>query len=689
MSAKDPDDLSDFSMVELFRLEVENQSVVFTENLLALEQNPTDASRLGALMRAAHSLKGAARMVDLDAAVRVAHELEDVFVAAQEGSLVLLPEHVDVLLRGVDLLHRIAQAPDDKIETEKSGSADEVQQFIRDLAKVRMDDPAEAVKEIVESPQSENTNVFDSVESSFEAEAAITTPSKNGNDAKQKHQRFLRVTPENLNRLLALTGESLVESRRLVPFSKSLLRLKREHNELAQILDRVRESLSREKFNEHAEAQVAQARVQLVRCREDLSKRLLELEEFHRRSANLSHRLYDEALACRMRPFADGIHGFPRMVRDLARDLGKQAKLEIQGPSTYVDRDILEKLEAPLTHLLRNAIDHGIELPEVRRAAGKSDEGTIRLEAQHSAGNLLITVSDDGRGIDLADLRKAIVQKKLTTREAAEQMSESEVLEFLLLPGFTTKQTVTEISGRGVGLDAVQAIVREVRGGIRIWTDFGHGTTFQMRLPLTLSIVRALLVEIGNEPYAFPLVHINRALKVARKDIEVVAGRQHFRFEDRQIGLIEANQIFGGTEDNHLSEQVSVVVIGSKANCYGVVTEKFLGERELVIKPLDPRLGKIKDISSGALLDDGSPVLIVDVEDLIRSVEKSIEAGNVGRSAKWGRRRDTKKVQACLGGGRFADSTGIGEEAFADSRLRSRDCGGRNGRLERCPDGPL
>ena len=147
-------------MVELFRLEVENQSVVFTENMLALEQNPTDASRLGALMRAAHSLKGAARMVDLDAAVSVAHELEDIFVAAQEGSLMLLPKHVDVLLRGVDLLHRIAQAPDEKIETEKSGSADEVQQFLRDLAKVRVDDPAEAVKGIVESPQSDGHEHF-------------------------------------------------------------------------------------------------------------------------------------------------------------------------------------------------------------------------------------------------------------------------------------------------------------------------------------------------------------------------------------------------------------------------------------------------------------------------------------------------------------------------------------------------
>ncbi len=617
-------------MAELFRLEVENQSVVLTENLLGLEQNPIDASRLGALMRAAHSLKGAARMVDQDAAVSVAHELEDVFVAAQEGLLVLLPEHVDVLLRGVDLLHRIAQAPDDEIETEKSKRADEVQQLLRDLAKVRLDDPSKAVKGILESLQSEDTNVSDSVAIISKAHAVLPSPSNDVDDARRKRQRFLRVTPENLNRVLALTGESLVESRRLVPFLESLLRLKRQHNELAQILDRVRELLNLEKFGERAEAQVAQARAQLVRCREDLSERLLELESFHRRSANLSHRLYDEALACRMRPFADGIHGFPRMVRDLARDLGKQVRLEIRGPDTYVDRDILEKLEAPLTHLLRNAIDHGIELPEVRSAAGKSGEGTIRLEAQHSAGNLLITVSDDGSGIDLADLRNAIVQKNLTTPEAAEQMSDSEVLEFLLLPGFTMKQTVTDISGRGVGLDAVQAIVREVRGAIRVWTDLGRGTTLQMQLPLTLSIVRALLVEIGDEAYAFPLVHINRALKVAKKDIEVTAGRQHFRFEDRQIGLIAANQIFGGREDNHSGEQVPVVVIGNKANFYGVVTGKFLGERELVIRPLDPRLGKIKDISSGALLDDGLPVLIVDVEDLIRSIEKSIEAGTSG-----------------------------------------------------------
>jgi two-component system sensor histidine kinase and response regulator WspE len=632
VSAKDSMDLSDFSMAELFQLEVENQSVVLTENLLALEQNPTDASRLETLMRAAHSLKGAARMVNRDAAVGVTHELEEVFVAAQNGSLVLLPEHIDLLLRGVDLLHHLSQVLDDELGTDKPERTNEVQQFLSDLYKVRFEAPAEAVEGISEgiskSLKPDDADFSESISSTFQGATAITSTSKEMDAKKPKHQRFLRVSPENLNRLLALTGESLVESRRLGPFFESLLRLKRQHNELAQILDGIRDSLSRESHVQ-AETQLAQARAQLMRCRDHLSKRLIELEEFHRRSANLSHRLYNEALASRMRPFADGIQGFPRMVRDLARDLGKQIRLEILGPATFVDRDILEKLEAPLTHLLRNALDHGIELPEARAAAGKPDEGTIRLEARHSAGNLLITISDDGCGIDLAELRKAIIQKRLTTAEAAAQMSDGELLDFLLLPGFTMRQAVTEISGRGVGLDAVQSIVKEVRGAIRVETYLGRGTTFQMQLPLTLSIVRALLVEIGNEPYAFPLVHVHRALKVARKDIEVLAGRQHFHFEDQRIGLLAANQIFGGQETNHAGEQVSVVVIGNKANRYGLVTQKFLGERELVVQPLDPRLGKIKDISSGAFLDDGSPVLIVDVEDLIRSVEKSVDAGTL------------------------------------------------------------
>ena len=230
---------------------------------------------------------------------------------------------------------------------------------------------------------------------------------------------------------------------------------------------------------------------------------------FDRRSINLANRLYDEALACRMRPFADGVQGFPRMVRDVARSLGKQVRLEIVGETTQVDRDILAKLDAPLGHLLRNAVDHGLESPDERRAAGKPAEGVVRLEARHSAGALQVSISDDGRGVDLDKLRRSVVERNLIDAHGGAALSEAELLEFLFLPGFSMKGTVTEISGRGVGLDVVQDMVKQVRGTVRVSSQPGKGTRFQLQLPVTLSVVRTLLAEVGGEPYAFPLAHID------------------------------------------------------------------------------------------------------------------------------------------------------------------------------------
>jgi two-component system sensor histidine kinase and response regulator WspE len=295
-----------------------------------------------------------------------------------------------------------------------------------------------------------------------------------------------------------------------------------------------------------------------------------------------------------------------------------------------VDRDILEKLDAPLGHLLRNAVDHGIESPEERRAAGKPAEGVVRLEARHSAGLLQIIATDDGRGMDLDKLRLAIVARNLTNAETARKLSEAELLEFLFLPGFSTKDTVTEISGRGVGLDVVQNMVKQVRGTIRVTSQPGKGGRFQLQLPLTLSVVRTLLVVIGGEPYAFPLAHVVRTLKLPRESINVLEGRQHFDFDGRPVGLVSAHQILGGAPAP-VGDELPVIVVGDSASTYGLVTERFLGERELVVHPLDSRLGKIKDISAGALMEDGSPVLIVDVDDMLRSVEKLVSAGRLSK----------------------------------------------------------
>ena len=608
------EDLSNFSMFDLFRVEVENQAQVLTAGLLALERDPTAADQLEATMRAAHSLKGAARIVGLDAGVNVAHVMEDCFVAAQQGRLTLHQTRIDILLRGVDLLTRIAQTPEASAAQWAGEKKTEIDAFISTLANAPDESAATAPAREKEKP------------------AATETPAQTAAiDGRETSDRVLRVTAENLNRLLGLASESLVESRWLKPFAESLLRLKRLHYDLGRTLDGLREATSGQALGEAAQTAQSEAQRRVLECHQFLSQRLAELEVFDRRSTNLAHRLYDEALAVRMRPFADGIQGFPRMVRDVSRTLGKQVKLEIVGEATQVDRDILEKLEAPLGHLLRNAVDHGVEPAEGRRAAGKPAEGVVRLEARHSAGTLQIIVADDGHGIDLGRLREKVVARNLTNAETAQQLSEAELLEFLFLPGFTMKETVTEISGRGVGLDVVQNMVKQVRGTVRVSSQPGKGTRFQLQLPLTLSVVRTLLVDIGGEPYAFPLAYIVRTLKLAREKIELLEGRQHFNFDGRQIGLVAAHQILEGGEQKPAGAELPVIVVGDQSGTYALVVDRFLGERELVVQPLDERLGKIKDIAAAALMEDGAPVLIVDVEDMVRSVEKLISGGRLSK----------------------------------------------------------
>ncbi len=406
-----------------------------------------------------------------------------------------------------------------------------------------------------------------------------------------------------------------------------MIRLKRMQAELAQSMEELRDAPGFQGVPGEIDNQMAEVSTRVAECRQFLAERLVDLERHDRRAAGLSHRLYREVLQCRMRPFGDGIRRFPRMVRDLARMLGKEVRLEIAGQDTQVDRDILERLETPLAHLLRNAVDHGCETPGERRQTGKPSEGVIRLEARHSAGALLISVSDDGAAVDPNRLREAIVEKRLTTRAVAERLSEAELLDFLLLPGFTLRDNVTEISGRGVGLDVVQNMVRSVRGSLRIATQPGRGMRFQMQLPLTLSVLRALLVEVAGEPYAIPLSQITRTLKLPQTAMETLEGRHYFILGDEQIGLLTAHQALGCGEPLRAEGELPVVVLGGRTARYGLVVDRFWGERELVVQALDPRLGKIQDISAGALMEDGSPVLIVDVEDLIRSIGKLVSAG--------------------------------------------------------------
>ena len=314
----------------------------------------------------------------------------------------------------------------------------------------------------------------------------------------------------------------------------------------------------------------------------------------------------------------------------MARTLGKQVRFEVRGEQTGVDRDILDKLEAPLSHLIRNSLDHGIELPATREAAGKPGTGTIRLEARHRAGMLQIAITDDGRGIDVEQLRVKAVARGLVARQVADQLTELELLEFLFLPGFSTKDHVTEISGRGVGLDVVQSMVKSVGGSVRVATQPGRQTVFTLQLPITMSVIRALLVEIGGEPFAFPLTRIDHILFCKADEIRTVEGRQYFDRDGVSIGLVMAAQILEAPAAPP-ADPIPVVVISDRGQQFGMIVDSFLGERDLEVRPLDPRLGKVPDVNSASLLENGDPVLIVDVEDLVRSIDNVLMGRRLSR----------------------------------------------------------
>lgn len=630
------DDLSGLSMAELFHLDAEAHVGVLTRGLLALEgaaHSPDQAAHLDALMRAAHSIKGAARMSGTEVVVRVAHAMEDAFASAQRRDITLGTSQIDVLLRGVDLITRVSErliaSDDGPVFDAAAVRSRDVDAFLDDLIAALHAAVGGAAPGHVPEPVAKTENARSGTPAVAQpiADGVPSLPSK-VLARKDVAGGSVRVAADHLSRLLGLAGESLVTSRWIEPFMKELLVLKRIQGELARSLNDARQGAGVAAAG-RANAALDTARTQAAHERAALAACLSRLDEFDRRSLNISRRLYDEVLAARMRPFGDGSRALPRMVRDVARALGKSVRLEIVGESTPIDRDILQRLEAPLVHLLRNSVDHGIESPEERQRAGKPAEAVIHLEVRHNAGMLSMSISDDGRGVDVERIRETVVARGLTTAELAARLGDAELLEFLFLPGFSTRTEVTEISGRGVGLDVVQTIVREVGGRIDVTAKRGNGMQVQLLLPLTLSVVRALLVAIAGEPYAVPLARVVRVAKVPRSDVHAVEGREHFLMDGRSIGLVPARDVIGVTGPAADDPQLSVVVIGNPQSEYGLVVDALLGESELVVRSLDTRLGKVPHISAAAILPDGAPILILDVDDVMRATEVLVSGGRL------------------------------------------------------------
>ncbi|WP_426193546.1 hybrid sensor histidine kinase/response regulator [Massilia sp. DWR3-1-1] len=595
------DDLSQCSMLDLFRMEANAQARTLTDGLLTIEAGGGSGATVEALIRAAHSIKGAAAIVGLDVVVQLAHGMEDAFVDAQNGVLQLTSARVDVLLGGVDLIVQLAT----------------------------LDAPA------MPAWLAENTSRISAVMVALagigalpEAPAAAPVQALAPAPARPDADPAARAAGHNFDALLALASQTRINAHQLTPSLAALQRFKRGQWSLFKTLEQLHEAVLRGGDPTLIE-QSALALQKADPLKQALHEHMSDLDDHERRALSVSNQLLDEVLALRMRPLRDGVHMFARMVRDLARSLGKQASLVIEGEDTLVDRDILARIESPLNHMLRNAVDHGIETPAQRLIAGKPAAGAIRLEAHHRNGMLSIVISDDGAGVDLERIRATIVQRKLASTAMAAAMSAAELLEFLFLPAFSLKQTTSAISGRGVGLDIVQQAIRAQNGSVRLETEAGRGMRTSITLPLSQSIVRSLVLDIQGEAYAIPIVKVERVLKLAPAALHTLENKQFFELDGEHLGLVSAAQLLELGQLAPTAGELAVVVIGSAARRYALVFDAIRGEQSLAVQPIDPLFGKLRDIASAALLDDGAPVLILDTADLLVSIDKLLGEGEL------------------------------------------------------------
>ena len=620
MSQEKSGDLSQFSMLDLFRMEADSQTQILTDGLLAFERRD-DPAAVESLMRAAHSIKGAAAIVGLDLVVQLAHGMEDAFLAAQSGKLRLTPNRIDALLAAVDLITQCSRLGEQAQDWLAQHAAD-INRTLRDVQGIAF------LPEPVPVPATPPVPPPEPVAAPASEPAAAEAPA----DAPGARALPQLKAAQNFDRLLALASEGRINAHQLHPFIQSMLRFKRNQGALFAVLEELHEAVSGSSDPALKEKSLL-ALQKSQPLKQFMLEHLADIEAYERRLLMVSQNMVDEVLALRMRPFRDGIQHFPRMVRDLARSLGKDVVLSIEGEDTLVDRDILLHIESPLNHILRNAVDHGMETPAERSAAGKPATGRILLEARHRAGMLNIVISDDGRGVDPDKIRRTVIERKMASETMVAAMSQAELMEFLFLPTFSLKGQITAISGRGVGLDIVHDTIRQQNGTVRIESEAGKGFLTSITLPLTQSIVRALVVDIKGEAYAIPIVKVERVLKVAQGAVHTLENKQFFDLDGEHLGLVAAAQVLElGEMAEH--DELPVVVIGSAARRYALVVDAIRGEESLAVQAIDPIFGKMRDISAAALLDDGEPVLILDVPDLLLSIEKLLQEGALHQLAR-------------------------------------------------------
>ncbi len=557
------------------------------QGILVLEENPADSDTLNAIFRAFHTFKGGAGFLDLHPVKDLAHELESLLDAARRGSLLLDREAIELILEGADALKCFVQEITARL-TNLAQTAPIVVPIRSTIRKVRQH---------LEARTGPNPSEAPAADTKSSAETRVPPPTIDPN-------------PE-LNLPLNTAGPGAVSSHTPgqtkpspnVPGTPGTGFVKVDTVKLDTLIDLVGELVI-------AESMVLQDPSLQAVATGPLARNLAQLRR-------ITSELQRTAMSLRMVPIRATFQKMHRLVRDLAARQGKQVQLHLSGEDTELDRNIVEALYDPLVHMIRNAVDHGIESPEERGASGKSPVGTIHLRAFHQGGNIVIQVADDGRGLNREKILEKARAKSLLKPDAS--LTDKEVYGLIFMPGFSTAEKVTEISGRGVGMDVVQKSIEKLRGKIDIESKPGHGTTFTIYLPLTLAIIDGLIVSVGDKRYVIPTLTVRESLKPRPDMIATVKQRgEMINVRGHLTPLVRLHSVFGHAARRTDPTEGIVVVVESGSYTSGLLVDELLGKQEVVIKSLGAALRENPMLAGGAVLGDGRVGLILNVDALVR-----------------------------------------------------------------------
>lgn len=585
------------------------------EQLVSLEQAPQDSDQLNAVFRGYHTLKGGAGFLGVTAMVELCHAAEEALGTARAGQAVLQAHHFDAAQQSLDYLQSMLDAVSSGTEPGYA-PPDLIAQF--DVHGGAVAAPAAAAAPAAGGSDLITDDEFEALLDQLHGGNAPTAvaPAKKADDGLISEDEFEAL----LDQLHGGAAPGTKPAAAMAPAPAAAPRpvaapapvAKPAAKPLAEAEHTVRVDTKRLDaiVNLIGELVLSRNRLKTLRAR-------LRDEELDRAVSTLdiaTARLQSAVMRTRMQPVGKVFSRFPKVARDVARSLKKEVDLELIGAETELDRNLVEALADPLVHLVRNAIDHGVEMPDLREAQGKPRMGHVRLSAQQEGDYVSIEVQDDGAGIDPEKLRAKAREKGLIDPEAAARLSSEECLHLVFLPGFSTKQQVTDISGRGVGMDVVQSRIRELSGQIQIQSELGRGSRFLIRVPLTLAILPTLLVQAGEDVYALPLARVMEVLHAPRTSLGWFDGRAVLDRRSHTLPLVDLRQWLDVTPA--ASPLLTIVVLQAGEARFGLVVDQVRGREEVVIKPLPKALRGLRGYAGATLIGDGRMALILDVDGL-------------------------------------------------------------------------